>query len=65
MPAKKRQVKYPQEIRKVVCKGCTREIDDLGCCIDCGYDEVSFGDRDPATVEVVVYTVNRVEPYKK
>ena len=63
MSSEKRQVKYPQEIRKVVCRGCTREIDDMGCCIDCKYDSVNFGDRDTATVAVLVYTLNRVEPY--
>ena len=63
MPRKNRQVKYPPEVRKLMCKGCKHEIDDVGCYVACEYDFHSFGDRDPATVEVWVYTKNRVEPY--
>lgn len=60
----KRKKKKSREIRFTVCKGCDSQIDDMGCGMSCQYDTNSFGDRDPATMQVEVYVLDRIEPYK-
>ena len=55
--------KNPAEIRKLVCKGCNSEIDEMGCIVTCKYDVVDFAKRDPKTVEVHVYVLTRIEHY--
>ncbi len=52
-----------KEIRKLICKGCKSEIDEMGCVIGCKYDVMNFGSRDPVTMQRLVYVFNRVEPY--
>lgn len=56
-----------KELRFLICKGCSGQIDDIGCLAGCKYDVMSFSDRDPKTLEchIYVYVFNRVEPYKK
>jgi hypothetical protein len=53
-----------KELRKLVCKECGCEIDDLGCAYDCKFDTVDLSKRDPATLEYHVYVFDRAEPYQ-
>ena len=50
----------PPEIRKLVCRGCNREIDEVGCISRCKYDN---GQRPPESMEYDVYVYMRTEPY--
>ncbi len=54
-----------KEIRILICKGCKGGIDEMGCGVTCKYDTMNFGDRAPATMEMLVYIFDRVEPYSK
>lgn len=55
--------KPKKKIRFVICKVCGAGIDEFGCSYECEYDNKNFDDRDPATMETLVYMLDRVEPY--
>ncbi|GEM_PF-2769667 len=56
--------KKQEEIRLLVCKGCRRQIDEVGCAYNCEYDDDNFDNRDPEMMEYLVYVFDRTEPYK-
>ncbi|MBI4991986.1 MAG: hypothetical protein HZB99_02100 [Candidatus Harrisonbacteria bacterium] len=50
-----------KELRKLICKECQGEIDEVGCTNGCKYEKL-LHDRDPETTEYHVYVMDRVEP---
>ena len=50
-----------EEIRKLVCKCCKSEIDEVGCITGCEYDN---GQRPPESMEFNVYILAWTEPYE-
>mgnify|MGYP001568333364 CR=1 FL=1 len=59
----KNKKQYWNKERKIpICKGCKSEIDEMGCIAFCEYD-TGTPDRDPKTLEFLIYVFDRVEPY--
>jgi len=55
--------KYWNKERKIpICRGCKREIDEMGCIVFCKYNN-GTSNRDPKTLKLLVYVFDRVEPY--
>jgi len=53
---------FRKELRKLICKECQGEIDEVGCTYRCKYEKL-LHDREPETTEYHVYVFDRVEPY--